>query len=171
MSTGLVATLDALALRLSQTARDIQSGAVTLGTDAGRRADLAMAAEDLINTVCEPRERDQRIFNQVAHYTAIRLFVKWKVFEKLPTEPGTAISYAALAAKVGADEALIGEAVHSLPPLAVLQSQLTPGLANARSPSRTRPRVTWHLQPGRERLGRPHRPLPGVPDQPSPVLG
>ena len=120
MSSGLVATLDALALRLSQMARDIQSGAVILGTDAGRRADLAMAAEDLINTVCEPRERDQRIFSQVAHYTAIRLFVKWKVFEKLPTEPGTAISYAALAAKVGADEALIGEAVHSLPPLAVL---------------------------------------------------
>ncbi len=116
MSSGLVAKLDALALRLSKTARDIESGGVTLSTDADRREDLAMAAEDVINTVCEPGERNRRIGNEIAHYTAIRLFIKWKAFEKIPTEPGAAISYAALAVKVGADEALIGEAEHFLPP-------------------------------------------------------
>jgi hypothetical protein len=50
---------------------------------------------------------------QISSFTAIRLFLKWNAFEKLPIEKGAAISWAELADKLNGDVALISEAQDS----------------------------------------------------------
>ncbi len=72
---------------------------------------LPFAAEpSVVHTVGTPIDLMFRMMHHVSHMTAIRLFPKWKAFDRIPMDDDcTAISYADLAARLGAQEALIGE--------------------------------------------------------------
>lgn len=108
-STTLADKLDTLAQRLRAMAGELRSGAVSLETDAAKRMSLLSAGADLIDAAGHPRDKMLLSLNQFAHHTAIRMFIKWKAFEKIPTADGTAISYGELAAQLEADPSLIGK--------------------------------------------------------------
>ncbi|KAK3897129.1 hypothetical protein C8A05DRAFT_20041, partial [Staphylotrichum tortipilum] len=84
----LVSELDALSARLAKTARGIEGGT-------------------MLQIVGTPVELMYRMMRDLAHMTAIRLFLKWNVFDHIPAEDGSAISYAAISDRVGAEEGLI----------------------------------------------------------------
>jgi hypothetical protein len=70
---------------------------------------LLAAGTDLINAVSLPQDKLLLWLPQFTHITSIRLFIKWKAFEKIPTGDGADTSYAELAAKLGADVSLISK--------------------------------------------------------------
>lgn len=109
MASSLANTLDALAQKLINAAEGLRSGNLCLETDTFQRMDLIKAGTDLIDAASLPKDRLLLWLPQFAHITAVRLFIKWKVFEKIPTEDGAAISYTELAAKLGADVSLISK--------------------------------------------------------------
>jgi hypothetical protein len=61
----------------------------------------------VVELVHGPRDDIMDIMTGFCQIAVIRLFIKWKVFEKIPAT-GT-ISYKELAAAVGADVSLISE--------------------------------------------------------------
>ncbi|KAK7414433.1 hypothetical protein QQX98_006711 [Neonectria punicea] len=66
---------------------------------------LATTANDILKTVRKPQERLMESMIVMAELAALRLFIKWKVFEIIPVEGS--ISYGELAAKLDAEEPLI----------------------------------------------------------------
>ncbi|KAL2153412.1 hypothetical protein VTH82DRAFT_4567 [Thermothelomyces myriococcoides] len=106
-SNTLADTLEALAEKLSKAAQDLRSGNLSLETDAVQRASLLKASAELREAVSLPRDRALAWLSPLAHITAVRLFIKWKAFEKIPVEEGATISYADLARELNADVSLI----------------------------------------------------------------
>ncbi|KAK4246441.1 S-adenosyl-L-methionine-dependent methyltransferase [Corynascus novoguineensis] len=107
MASSLADTLEALAERLSKTAQNLRSGSFSIETDTVQRMSLLKAGADLLDAVTLSKDRVLTWLPQFAHITAIRLFIKWKAFEKIPTGNDATISYTELAAKLGADVSLI----------------------------------------------------------------
>ncbi|KAL2173818.1 S-adenosyl-L-methionine-dependent methyltransferase [Thermothelomyces heterothallicus CBS 202.75] len=107
MASTLADTLEALAERLSKAAQDLRSGSLSLESDMMQRMSLLKAGADLQEAVSLPRDRALTWLPQLAHVTAIRLFIKWKAFEKIPVDDGATISYADLAAELNADVPLV----------------------------------------------------------------
>lgn len=107
-------------------------------------------------------EKLQLIFGQASHLTALRLFVKWNAFEEIPPQPGASVSYAALAAKIGADVPLISE----LPCVIETGESAAGRLRAIDSSPGPGPRRTRDPRPSRKRHGRPHRLLAGAPGPP-----
>ncbi|KAK7433353.1 hypothetical protein QQZ08_000293 [Neonectria magnoliae] len=66
---------------------------------------LAATANDILKTVKQPQERLMESMIVMAQLAALRLFIKWKVFEIIPVDGS--ISYGDLAAKLNAEESLI----------------------------------------------------------------
>lgn len=102
-------TLEALSKTLAKAAQDLRSGSLSLESDTLQRMGLLKAGSDLIETISLPQDKIMLFLPQIAHLTAIRLFVKWKAFEKVPIDDGATISYTDLAAKLGANVSLIGK--------------------------------------------------------------
>jgi len=109
MASSLADTLEALAEKLSKTAQNLRSGSFSIETDTAQRMSLLKAGTDLLDAVSLPKDRVLTWLPQFAHITAIRLFIKWKAFEKIPTGDDATISYTELAAKLGADVSLISK--------------------------------------------------------------
>jgi len=109
MASPLADTLDTLSQKLANAAEGIRSGNLSLETDIFQRMDLIKAGTDLIDAASVPKDKLLLWLPQFAHITAVRLFIKWKAFEKIPAEDGAAISYTELAAKLGADVSLISK--------------------------------------------------------------
>ncbi|KAH6856408.1 O-methyltransferase-domain-containing protein [Chaetomium sp. MPI-CAGE-AT-0009] len=107
MASPIADTLEALSKTLAKAAQDLRSGSLSLENDTLQRMGLLKAGGDLIDAVSLPQDKIVLWLPHFAHFTAIRLFVKWKAFEKVPIEDGAAISYTDLAAKLGADVSLI----------------------------------------------------------------
>ncbi|KAK4239080.1 O-methyltransferase-domain-containing protein [Achaetomium macrosporum] len=107
MASPLADTLDALAQRLAETAQALRSGSLSLETDTLQRMGLIQAGTDLVGAVSLPQDKLLLWLPQFTHITSIRLFIKWKAFEKIPTGDGADTSYAELAAKLSADVSLI----------------------------------------------------------------
>ncbi|KAJ4306772.1 hypothetical protein N0V88_000139 [Collariella sp. IMI 366227] len=105
--------MDLLASQLTQAAADIRSGALTIATDIKRRHELTSAAAELLDSIYLPREKILSMTTTLGHQAVVRLFVEWKVFDKIPEGEGESIGYAALADEVGADVALITIAASS----------------------------------------------------------
>ncbi|KXX80342.1 (RS)-norcoclaurine 6-O-methyltransferase [Madurella mycetomatis] len=106
-SQTLADKLDAIAERLSIAAQRLRSGAMSLEKDTHERMGLVMAGVGLVNMVSQPRDKMILPLIQFAHFTAIRMFIKWKAFEKIPLADGAAVSYGELAEQLGADLSLI----------------------------------------------------------------
>jgi len=108
--------LNALAHRLLRKARDVEAGTGSADADPSLRGDLVRVLDRLAGPVRDTREPHGMVMwfmAQISSFTAIRLFLKWNAFEKLPIEKGAAISWAELADKLNGDVALISEAQDS----------------------------------------------------------
>lgn len=111
--------LNALAHRLLRKARDVaETGSGD--TDPDLRVDIVRALDRLAGTVRDTREPHGMMMwfmSQVSCFTAIRLFLRWNAFEKLPVEEEAAISWAELADVLRGDVALISKtSLHSSSP-------------------------------------------------------
>lgn len=109
MTTPVADTLDALAQRLTETAQALRSGSLSLEADTLKRTGLIQAGTELIDAVSQPMDKFLLWLPQFTHITSIRLFIKWEAFAKIPAGEGVDISYAELAAKLGADVSLISK--------------------------------------------------------------
>lgn len=98
--------LDELAAQLSNSAKSIREGSVSLDTDGEERSKIIKAAKEVIDVGKQPKEQFYDFYMVLVPLTVIRTFIKWKVFENIPVSD--TISYGDLAAKVGADRSLIG---------------------------------------------------------------
>ncbi|KAK1763876.1 hypothetical protein QBC33DRAFT_212787 [Phialemonium atrogriseum] len=101
--------LEALAQRLHATAQDLRSGSISLETDANQRMGMIKAGAELVDAVSKPWDKILNWIPQFAQAAAVRLFIKWGVFQNIPTGNGESISYEDLAAKVGAEVSLISK--------------------------------------------------------------
>ncbi len=115
MAHPLADSLEALAKRLTEVAAGLRSGNLSLETDAPQRMGLMSACVDVANTVSRPADKLLLWLPHFTHITAIRLFIKWKAFAHIPS--GNSISYADLAAKLGADVSLISKTPSLMLPL------------------------------------------------------
>ncbi|KAK4235101.1 O-methyltransferase-domain-containing protein [Achaetomium macrosporum] len=112
MDSTIADKLDTLAQTLSRVAQNLRVGTTSLRTDTTQRMKLVQTGEDLINTVSQPEDKVHLYLPQLCHLTALRLFLKWGAFDKIPQgmrpngQPLT-ISYFELAGKLGADVSLI----------------------------------------------------------------
>lgn len=106
-SAELADKLDVWAKKLSSTAQSIRNKSEASFDD---RVAVSSTAQEMLRAVQQPMEQLMASFSFMVQFTAMRLFVKWKVFETLPSQ-GT-ISYKELAEKVGAEEALISKSSH-----------------------------------------------------------
>ncbi|KAK3903749.1 S-adenosyl-L-methionine-dependent methyltransferase [Staphylotrichum tortipilum] len=95
-----------VARSLSGAAEGLRIGFNKEGTVATRQHLLRLAT-DLIDYVARPEDKLMVWLPVLAHLTAIRLFIKWGAFEKIPTAEGTSTSFRELAAELKADRALI----------------------------------------------------------------
>ena len=157
-SPTIVAQLDALASRLSQIAREMEAGSNPLATNYSARMALANNMDAVMNTFLTPENRVNLMIFQTAHLATIRLFLKWKAFDAIPAEEGAAISYAELAARLGAEESLISERNSRL--YLPSECQTHPRVSSIHP----RPHRAGHSPPRRHRHRRPHRLLQGAHD-------
>jgi hypothetical protein len=117
MASPVADTLDALAQRLAQAAQDLRSGNLSLETDTFQRMGLIKAGNDLIDAVSQPKDKAIQWIPQFTHIAAVRLFIKWKAFEKIPADDGAAISCTELATSLAADVSLISQTHASIVPV------------------------------------------------------
>jgi len=71
------------------------------------RLKLVTAATALAGAVRPPGETIMGWFANMSVVSAVRVFQHWRVFDILPTGPGQAMTFADLAAEVGAEESLL----------------------------------------------------------------
>jgi hypothetical protein len=100
--------LQSLASLLSDTATGIREGSLSLESNTPERLKVISAAKDAVDLIKAASDDVLDWVPLFAQFAAIRLFVKWKVFQSIPIGEDTSISYGDLAEKVGADVALIG---------------------------------------------------------------
>ena len=105
---GVVDKLQSLASLLSDTATSIREGSLSLESNTPERLKVINAAKDAVDLVKVASDDILDWVPLLAQLAAIRLFVKWKVFQNIPIGGDARISYTDLAGKVGADVALIG---------------------------------------------------------------
>ena len=109
----VISMLDAVAQTLSTRAREIEAGtrSASLSDNADMRQAVMRVLDDLESSAMEPHNPSETrlwFMSQLSYFTAIRLFIKWGAFEKVPAGQGEAISYTELAASLQADANLIG---------------------------------------------------------------
>ncbi len=95
-----------VARNLNQTAEDLRIGANKEGTIATRMA-LIRVGTELIDHVARPEDKLMVWLPVLAHLTAIRLFIKWGAFEKIPTTEGASTTLRELAGEVEGDVGLV----------------------------------------------------------------
>jgi hypothetical protein len=104
----VAAELQSLASLLSDTATSIREGSVSLESNTPERLKVISAAKGVVDLIKEASDDILDWLPLFAQFSAIRLFVKWNVFQKIPIGKDASISYRDLAEKTGADVALIG---------------------------------------------------------------
>ncbi|KAK3938737.1 O-methyltransferase-domain-containing protein [Diplogelasinospora grovesii] len=97
--------LESLAQQLTETGKCIREGRITLESSLADRVKLLSAVKEVADSVKQPSDEIMEMLPMFANVVAIRLFIKWKAFENIPTNG--AISYKDLAEKVGAEANLI----------------------------------------------------------------
>lgn len=102
----LADTLDNLSKTLAEASKSLRDGSSpSLLTSVTRKAEVAGALKDTIEAIQNPQDAflDQMVL--VSRLVALRIFVKWKVFDAIPATGS--ITYAELAAKVDAGEEIV----------------------------------------------------------------
>ncbi len=127
--------LDGVATSLSQMAGGIRSGKLSIDPETPRGMALINICFEVVGKVGNPRYSLMPWLRQFAHFTAIRLFIKWKAFGQISN---TGTSYAELAGRLGVDVSLISETLLSFASFADGSSPCTQ-LASAASSWQTAP--------------------------------
>ncbi|KAL1888090.1 hypothetical protein Sste5346_009777 [Sporothrix stenoceras] len=99
-------TLDNLSKTLADAAKNTRDGSSSsILTNITSKADLLGALKGAIEAIQNPQDAflDQMV--HVSRLVAMRIFIKWKVFDAVPTTGS--ITYANLAAKVNAEEEIV----------------------------------------------------------------
>jgi hypothetical protein len=105
----LAERLESLSTTLSEAAKTLREGQNIL---PGDHTKLVESLKDTLEQARQPRDDLNDLLTSFVHIAAIRIFVDWNVFEKIPATGS--ISYKDLAASVGSDENLIsGSPVHT----------------------------------------------------------
>ena len=104
-NASLADKLESWAKALTETAQSIRDSPGEVTRDD--RSRLSETAHGILRATQQPGDQLVDSFIGVVQLTAVRLFIKWNVFEKIP-EQGS-ISYEELAAKVGAHTSLISK--------------------------------------------------------------
>lgn len=97
-----------LADRMETVARQLLSSADTLRVNPTAKQDHAGIIESTYSLLSELKDPLDNVMDQMVHlskFAAMRLFIKWGLFDKIPTN-GT-ISYQELASGIGAKTGLI----------------------------------------------------------------
>jgi hypothetical protein len=97
-------SLESLAAMLTDAAKGLRRGT---SASPEQHAGLVESLKRVVELVHGPRDDIMDIMTGFCQIAVIRLFIKWKVFEKIPA--AGIISYKELAAAVGADVSLISE--------------------------------------------------------------
>lgn len=98
-------SMETLAATLTDAAKDVRSGGTLASPEKRRR--LVDTLKGVLGMVHSPQEDLMNILSGFCQIAVVRFFIKWKVFENIPSD-GT-IPYKELAVAVGADTSLIGE--------------------------------------------------------------
>lgn len=98
--------MGSLAQQLATTAESIRSNPASLESLEKERSKLVESAQALLK-VLKPADPIMDWMVTLVQFTAIRLFIGWKVFEAIPSDGS--ISHSDLAAKIGAEVPLISE--------------------------------------------------------------
>lgn len=96
--------LQSITQQLTELSKDIQHDPTVLGNG---RTSLYEAAKVLLQTISQPMDFITNTMTGLGQFTAVRLFIEWKVFDTIPDEGS--ITYADLASNIGAEEELIRE--------------------------------------------------------------
>ena len=79
------------------------------GGDKALRLQIVSAANAILASVKDPAGIGMEAIGQVTLITANRIFWAWEVFDAIPIQDGSSISYEELAAKADAEVSLLGE--------------------------------------------------------------
>lgn len=101
--------LEVLGFQLLAAVKELQAG--TGSDDFKARKKVTDLAKDIVTNAIHPDEVTLDYCIQMGEMAALRMFMKWKMFEKIPKDG--AISYKELADSVGADESLVGTSIHT----------------------------------------------------------
>lgn len=101
----LADNLESWAKSLTETAQTIRNSQDHVSPE--QRFQLSNTGHSILRATEEPGEQLMDSIVGTVQIAAMRLFVKWKVFENIPMQGD--ISYGDLAAKVGAETALISK--------------------------------------------------------------
>ncbi|TLD30860.1 hypothetical protein PspLS_03035 [Pyricularia sp. CBS 133598] len=96
-------TLEDLAAKLSARAGELRA-AVKAGDEASartRRYEALDAAQEIVSLLKNPSEQWADTLQNVSLTAVVRQFQQWKIFDAIPTAPGSSISYEELAGKTG----------------------------------------------------------------------
>lgn len=107
-ASALANKMDALAQKLISSANAIRS--TQSQTPAQDHSGIIESADDLLQDLKEPMDHIMGLMVSLSKFCAMRLFIKWGLFDKIPSEG--AISYEELASGIGADTALICKISH-----------------------------------------------------------
>ncbi len=97
--------MDDLVAQLSAVSKMAESGSEFLASNPGARITILKTLGKISSTIRQPQDEIMELFPQIAQMPVIRLFIKWKVFQMIPTEGS--ISYGEIASKLDADVNLI----------------------------------------------------------------
>jgi hypothetical protein len=106
----LADTLEALIAQYNGVVDGLRGGSLSLATNNGERIRLLKTSHDIIDAIKLPQDDIMESLPMWPGALAIRLFMKWGVFEIIPKD-GT-ISYSEIASKLGADVGLISRKPH-----------------------------------------------------------
>jgi hypothetical protein len=99
--------------RLQYLADDITRKISQMATNDAARIKTATAALELAAAVRPPGDTIMGWFANMSVISAVRLFLHWGAFDIIPSGKGESITYAELASRINADEALLSQ---SMPP-------------------------------------------------------
>lgn len=99
--------LEALVSQLGGVIPQLREGSLSLASNAGERMKLLRASRAIMDAIKQPQDDLMESLPKWSEAVAIRLFLKWKVFEIIPK--AGSISYHELASKLDADVALISK--------------------------------------------------------------
>ncbi|KAF1812710.1 O-methyltransferase [Eremomyces bilateralis CBS 781.70] len=99
----MAADLELLSFQLLAAVKELQAG--TGSNEFKSRKKVTDLAKDIVVNAIHPDEVTLDYCIQMGEMAALRMFMKWKMFEKIPKD--SAISYKELADSVGADESLV----------------------------------------------------------------
>jgi len=105
--SALATQYDALAAKFTTAAANLRKGDLSDTTKSQQNADIAQLAKGVLESLEQPTDMITDWIVRISQLMAIRLFNEWGALAHIPVDG--AISYAELAGKIGAEQALLSK--------------------------------------------------------------